>query len=197
MKPLFAACCLLVSSLFGYAQQAPVSSANSPTAVPAEERATKEDVLALMDVMHARRNAQAGMDMMTDVIKKQERAHFLEKHPDASPAALKKLDAQFDGIIKPELLDEMISDMVPIYQKYLSHEDAISILSFYSSPSGQRFLERMPLLLHEVGEMSTALITRHKDEIHAESEKRVKEFQQYLKAHPAELGDPVGKESEK
>lgn len=42
-----------------------------------------------------------------------------------------------DGVWKVINLDELVAAGIPVYQKYLTHEDAIGLISFYSSPAGQ------------------------------------------------------------
>lgn len=61
------------------------------------------------------------------------------------------------------------------YQKYFSEEDMRSLISFYKSPAGQRFLQAQPLIaefsreqFRKAGEeLGRQVYERHKDEIEA------------------------------
>ena len=196
MKRIIAVLCLGSLCAIGHAQQGNPSSADT-SIVSKSEQATPEDVQALIEVTHGRRNAQAGMDMMREQMKRGSRDAFLKKYPDASPEVLKKLDGVLDGAMKVVTVDELIPAMVPVYQKYLSHNDAISIISFYSSPAGQKYLDRMPAMLKEVGDVSGAMVRSHLDEIQSSTEKGMKEFEKYIADHPDQVGAKAGaKDSE-
>lgn len=183
---------LLALSPCAFGQASAVLPADtSSSVVPKEEQATKEDVLALFEVMHSRRTAEAALQMMSENMNKGSRASFLRQYPNASPEILKKLDALSTGAIKVVDIDAMLVATIPIYQRYLSHEDAISIVSFYSTPAGQRYLERMPALLKDVGDVSTKIVLSHLDEIQASVQKAMEEFQKYIAAHPEEVGAPA------
>ena len=176
-----------------FAQEAGKSNPAS-MAVPKDDQATKEDVMALIEATHGRQNAEAAMQMMVDNMKKGARASFLQDYPNASPAVLKKLDGTFEGTLKFMNVDDLLAAMVPVYQKYLSHEDAISIISFYSSPSGQRYMERMPAMFKDVGDLTSQIVKDHIDEINQQSKKSMEEFWAYVKAHPEEVGAPTKSE---
>ena len=184
---------LLTSSLFG--QQATATSQNS--VVPKEEQATREDVVALMEVMHSRRQVVAVIDMMKEQMLNGMHQSFLREHPKTSAEALKKLDATMEGVWKFINIDELVEVSIPVYQKYLSHEDAVALISFYSSPTGQRFLDRMPALVQEAGAAGAKVMQSHMDEIQAISKQRFQEFVKYAAAHPEELGETPKQEPAK
>jgi len=173
-------------SLSCLAQQPAVVSDNS-----ADDRATREDVMALMEVLHWRNTAKAGMDAMGDQFKKRFRANSLQNYPNASPDLLKRLDAIFDDAMNVINLDEIREAVVPIYQKYLTHEDAISIISFYSSPAGQHYLDRMPALVKESAAAGADISQKHMSEIQAAAKKGYEDLGAYIKAHPEQAGAPA------
>lgn len=157
--------------------------------VPVEERATREDILALMDVMHSRRQMTAMIDGMKKNMLEGMRMGYLKEHPGASPAVLNKLEATMDGVWKAIDLDELVQAGVPVYQKYLTHEDAISLISFYSSPAGQHYLARMPALIKEGSEAGGNVMKGHMDEIQRDAKLKFEQFERYVAAHPEELGE--------
>jgi hypothetical protein len=189
-KLLLLAIVLSMAVPFLVAQQ--VTNPITPEAtgpVPLEQRATKEDILALMDVLHSRRQMSAMLDTMKRNMLEGMRLSFLKEHPGASPAVLKKLDATMDGVWNAVNLDELVEAGIPVYQKYLTHEDAISLISFYSSPAGQHYLARMPALIREGGEAGGNVMKGHLDEIQRDAKLKFQRFESYVAAHPEELGE--------
>jgi hypothetical protein len=181
---------LVAASSATFSQQGskPEGKAANAVLVPQEEQATKEDIAALLDVMHSRRTIDAMFQMMREQMLKSMHESFLQQHPTASPEVLKKLDATMDGVFKYLKTDDVIAISIPIYQKYISHEDAIALTSFYSSPTGQRFLDRMPALVKEAGDAGADMMRAHTQEIQHQAEKKYDEFLQYIAAHPEEIG---------
>jgi hypothetical protein len=91
-------------------------------------------------------------------------------------------------------LDELIQAEIPVYQKYITHEDAISLISFYSSPAGQHFLARMPALIKEAGDAGGNVMKGHLDQIQREAKLKFEQFRSYIAQHPEELGTSPAKE---
>ncbi len=87
------------------------------------------------------------------------------------------------------------ADMEPMliaaYQKHLSTEDAVEIITFYKTPAGKRVISSMPLIVQDLqqgggqlGEdVARQVFERHKAEIEA-AEK------QYRQAHPSSSESP-------
>jgi hypothetical protein len=46
-------------------------------------------------------------------------------------------------------MDAMLSDMIPIYQHHFAKSDIDALITFYSSPAGQKFLHEMPAVTSE------------------------------------------------
>jgi hypothetical protein len=74
---------------------------------------------------------------------------------------------------------DLMTDMVPIYQRHISQEDMSAILSFYHSPSGERLLAAQPVMVAEaqaifpaVGrKLGEEVAARHMEEIKAAKQK--------------------------
>ncbi len=119
--------------------------AQSP--VTANEPATREDVIKLFAVMKSHDQIHAVMDamlkqqrlIMHDLIKKQ--------YPDTSEEEFQRLDSFMDDFVKTFPLDEVVDDMIPVYQKHLSEADVEAMTTFYSAPTGQKLLREMPAMM--------------------------------------------------
>lgn len=74
---------------------------------------------------------------------------------------------------------DFVAVFLPVYQKYLSEEDAQKSLEFYQTPAGQRMLKAMPPMMAEVStlgaekgqEIARAVLDRHMEEIKAAEKK--------------------------
>ncbi len=68
---------------------------------------------------------------------------------------------------------------LPVYQKYLSEDDAAQALKFYRTPAGQDTLKVMPALMGEIGqaseqkgeEITRQVLERHRQEIETAEKK--------------------------
>lgn len=87
---------------------------------------------------------------------------------------------------------DFIPVFLPIYQKYLSQEDAAKALDFYRTPAGQRTLAAIPALMQDLPpasqskaeEIAQQVFARHRQEI----EDAQKKYQQ--PAAPSSGGEP-------
>jgi len=93
-----------------------------PTDVQAYARAKRELVVELLRVTRAQRQAQEMLDVMLAML------------PEDVQDTLRET-------FKPE---EMVREIIPVYEKYLSVEDLRALLAFYRSPAGQKLLRIQP-----------------------------------------------------
>ena len=45
--------------------------------------------------------------------------------------------------------EEMLTDMITIYQRHLSKDDVDGLIAFYGSAPGQHLLDAQPVIMHE------------------------------------------------
>jgi uncharacterized protein len=62
---------------------------------------------------------------------------------------LARMDKQSEDLMKNFPLDEMLSDMIPVYQRHFTKSEIEALTAFYSSPAGQKFLHEMPAVTSE------------------------------------------------
>lgn len=117
---LFVAAVLVLCSVSAWAQEAPASK---------EQRVRQ--LLVLM------RAGDMGVQMMDNLI-----GTMKQMVPDAGDEYWKALR----GKVKSTDLVDML---VPVYVKHLESADIDELIRFYSSPTGQRFLEKQPLIAQE------------------------------------------------
>ncbi|MGO9366655.1 MAG: DUF2059 domain-containing protein [Terriglobales bacterium] len=136
----FLCACLLTLSLCAVAQT---------TVSIAPDAASKEDVRKLFDVMASREQMSQLMQQVFAQMRKMNREEIKKRRPEITEADLTRMDQQSEDLIKNFPLDEMLNDMIPVYQRHFSKSEIDSLTAFYSSPLGQKFLHEMPAVTAE------------------------------------------------
>lgn len=102
-----------------------------PPANPANKEQRVRKLLVLM------RAGNIGVQIVDQMI-----ASLKESLPDAP-------DAFWTGFRSKVKSEEMVEMLVPIYMKHLDAADIEELIRFYDSPTGQRFLDKQPLMMRE------------------------------------------------
>jgi uncharacterized protein len=133
-----------------------VARVSAQTAVSiAPDAASKEDVQKLFDVMASRDQVRQLMEQMFAQMRAINRQEMKKKHPDISEEELARAERGSQELIRSFPIDEMLSDMVPVYQRHFTKAEIEELTAFYSSPIGQKFLHEMPAVTAE--SMKTAM----------------------------------------
>ena len=178
MRVIYAACCFLLLSTVALAQQpapetAPGSAAQAATAVtPPAHPITLEQTTKMFELMDFQKTMDSIMNQMIAMQTRQ--VPFM-------PASV------WDDFRETFKKTDFVTLFLPVYQKYLSEEDAAKSLEFYETPSGKRMLRAMPLMMGDIStiagqkgqEIGQAVIQRHMDEIQAAAKK-------YQQEHPSQ-----------
>jgi hypothetical protein len=139
LKAALCACCLALSLCAG--AQTTVSIA--------PDAASNEDVKKLFDVMASREQVRQIMQQVFSQMQSMNREQLKKRHPEVAEADLARMDRQSEDLLKNFPLDEMLSDMIPVYQRHFTKPDIDALIAFYSSPTGQKFLQEMPSVTSE------------------------------------------------
>ena len=124
--------------------------AGAQTTVPiSPDAASQEDVKKLFDVMASREQINQMMQQLFAQMQSLNREQLKKKHPEFSDADLSRMDRGSQDLIKNFPLDEMLSDMIPVYQRHFTKSEIDALTVFYSSPAGQKFLHEMPAVTAE------------------------------------------------
>jgi uncharacterized protein len=155
---------LVFLPLAAMAQAAPVQAGHTAPSgtIPAAEMPSREQLLTLFEVMQLRAQMQDLLKMLPAALEQQLQSQQEEVELSLAPAGGGDLTpeqkATRDRITKKyfELaeriypLDEMLNDMVEVYQRHLTREDVDGILAFYRSPAGKHLVEAQPVMASEV-----------------------------------------------
>jgi hypothetical protein len=126
-----------------------MSAAPQTTVSIAPDAASKEDVKKLFDVMASREQMAQMMQQVFSQMRSLNREEIKKRHPDVTEADLAGMDRQSEELLKNFPLDEMLSDMIPVYQRHFNKTEIDALTVFYSSPAGQKYLHEMPAVTAE------------------------------------------------
>ena len=144
------------------ASPAQASHAAPAGAVSPADKPSREELLSLFEVMRLRAQMQDLLKMLPAALEQQLQSEQQEVELSLAPAGGGDLTpeqkATRDRITKKYFeqaeriypMDEMLSDMVEVYQRHLTRGDVDGILAFYRSPAGQHLVEAQPLMAREV-----------------------------------------------
>lgn len=142
---------LLTSSLWAQQPQA-TSSQDAP--------ATREDVLKLFDTLRIREQMERVVEMQNNQMRQIITQVMRKQLPDATPEELGRLGDRMQETMQEARniypLSEMLDDMVPTYQKHLTHGDIQAIMAFHLSPVGQKLLNEQPAMSREAMQLINA-----------------------------------------
>ncbi len=138
LKSMLAACLLSIS----------LSAAQTTVSI-APDAASKEDVQKLFDVMASRQQMAQMMQQLFAQMQSMSREQLKKRHPDISEADLARMDQQSEDLLKSFPMDDMLNDMVPVYQRHFTKSDIDALTVFYSSSAGQKLLHEMPAVTAE------------------------------------------------
>jgi uncharacterized protein len=115
----------------------------------APDAASKEDIQKLFDVMASREQMSQMMQQLFAQMRTLNREQVKKQHPEITEAELARMDRQSQDLLKNFSLDDVLGDMVPVYQRHFTKSDIDALTAFYSSPPGQKFLHEMPAVTAE------------------------------------------------
>jgi hypothetical protein len=147
MKLKFWLCALVISMSACACAQTTVSIA--------PDAASKEDVQKLFDVMASRNQVRQILDQMFAQMRAINRQEMKKKYPAITEEEMARAERGSEELIRNFPIDEMLSDMVPVYQRHFTKTEIDGLTAFYSSPVGQKFLHEMPAVTAET--MQTAM----------------------------------------
>jgi hypothetical protein len=131
-------------------------SALAQQAAPGDRPATRDDVLRMLDATGMRQQSERMQTMMLHQMKTMSPS-FDNQHLTAEQRAkMQEInDRMMADVMKAYSVSDALDDMVPLYQKYFTRDDVAAITTFYLSPTGQKFLEKMPGIMSDY--MSTLM----------------------------------------
>src|SRR5712692_7063972 len=120
--------------------------AQPPTTDPP---ATKDDILRLFRVMDTQTQVRQVMEQVMQQMRTLNREQLKKRRPDIAEDDLAHMDKESEEIAKSFPVDQIMEDMIPVYQKHLTKGDVDAMIAFYSSHTGKKLLREMPAISAE------------------------------------------------
>jgi hypothetical protein len=130
----------LTLGLAGYCR-AQQTSADAP--------ASKEDIQKYLEVMHSKDMMAQMAGAMSKPMHQMIHEQYLKNQDKLPPDFEKRLNKVMDDFMATVPWDQMLDNMVPVYQKHLTKGDVDALTAFYSTPTGQKILKELPQITAE------------------------------------------------
>jgi hypothetical protein len=126
----------------------------------ADESSHREAALRVLEVTKAERSMQSGLQSMVDPIVASMRQGGM---PESAASEVKGVISEwFAREMKWEDLKPMIAD---VYVKQFTEAELKELLAFYQTPTGQKALERLPVVTRQSSEISSKYVGSKQDSL--------------------------------
>lgn len=146
------------------------------------DRASHEDVLKLMELMRCREMTKTVTDSMMSQMLPAMHQRMKQTQPNISDAELADFDKIIGDFMQQMPFDEMFKAMIPAYEKNLTAAEVKAMIDFYSSPTGQSVLAKMPAISADAMKEMQPILMKSMDNMDSYMQTKIKELQQ--KYHP-------------
>jgi uncharacterized protein len=144
-----------------------------------------DQVRKLLGLLRVRDELQITLDAMKQQVKAGAAQTFSDKVPDPTPEQLKSVNFIVDDVFSGLSLDDLIKDLVPVYQRHLTRSDVRALIAFYSSPPGQKILREQPAMIKESMQVAGAAQQRRMEVLLATLEVRMQQLINQEQTKPA------------
>jgi hypothetical protein len=110
---------------------------------------SRDDIMKLFAVMKVHDQTRLVMESVAAEQRAMMHDGLRKRYPQITEAELARLDQATLDIMRDVSVDDMLDDMIPIYQKHLSKKDVDAMSAFYASDTGQKLLREMPAMTSE------------------------------------------------
>ena len=159
---------LLLTSAAG-AQQSTVP------ATPPDAPATREDILRLFTAMHVEEQIRSSMQVMMTQQRRMIGAMMRKRNRRVTDEEIEQAGDTAQEFLKDFPLQEMVDDMIPVYQRHLTKTDVDTMVSFYSSPTGRKLVKEQAAMAGESMEAVSGRVQRAIELAMQRAEQRSKE----------------------
>ena len=173
---------LLVAVLFAatvVAQQPPAPAA------PAETPATREDILRLFAAMHVQEQIRTTMQVMMEQQRRMIGEMMRKRNRRVTDEDIEKAGDSAQEFMKNFPLEDMVEDMIPVYQKHLTKPDVDVMEAFYSSPTGQKLVREQPAMAGESMQAVSLRVKRALELAMQRAEQQAKDDEERERTPPA------------
>jgi hypothetical protein len=167
MKALLVPFLCLVMSAPSLAQSSDHSSENEP--------ATRDDIILYLRTVHSHDMIKKTMEAMLKPMDQMYRDQGVRDSKKPPSTAGNRYEKTMDDLMTHMPFDEMTQAMIPVYQKHFTRGDIKSLITFYSSPTGQKVLEEMPAITAESMQAMMPIMRAYLDKSRDQVQQEVKD----------------------
>ena len=150
---------LMAGASCAMARAQEATEAQAAQALPADQQATKEQIMKLFDVMRVRQQMETMLKMLPTMAQQtaqQQEKAMLDQLPSGrqlTPEQQEQVSKMTQRIIEKTVasypMEEVIADATAVYQRHIRREDAAALIAFYSTPAAQHLLDAQPVIARE------------------------------------------------
>lgn len=143
---LFFACLLL-----GCPALAQQNASDSP--------ASREEVQKYLDLVHMRELMKLRVEGSRTQLH-QFIHDFVQKQGPFPESFQVRMLKMADDMLQDYPVDELLDAMIPVYQEHLTKGEVSALIAFYSAPTGQAIVEKLPIITTESTQATTAVMQK-------------------------------------
>lgn len=138
--------------------------------------ATREDIERYLKVMNSHDMMQQMMDAMAKPMHQMVHQQFLRDRDKLPPDFEQRMTRMMDQMLHDMPMDEMMQAMIPAYQKHLTKHDVNELITFYSSPTGQKILREMPAMLADAMQSAMPVMQNYVEKVQSRVQQETAEM---------------------
>ena len=151
----------------------------------ADAPASKEDVQRYLDAIHSHDMMKQMIDVMSKPMHQMIHEQFLKNQDKLPPDFEDRMNKFLDAAWSQTYLDEIMEAMIPAYEKHFTKSDIDALISFYSSPTGQKMLHEMPAVMADSMQAAMPVIQKQVEKIQEQVQEQVAELTKEQPKTPA------------
>jgi dienelactone hydrolase len=163
-----------------------VTEATPNASFGSDAPATREDIQRLFGAMHVPDQIRTSMEVMLTQQRRSVAEMMKKRNRRVTEEDIDRASETAQEFLKNFPLDELVEEMIPVYQKHLTKVDVDAMAAFYSSPTGQKLLREQPAMAGESMQAVAARVQKALDLAIDHADQKAQEDADREKA-PAEI----------
>jgi hypothetical protein len=100
-----------------------------------------------------------------------------KKYPDMTQKDSDRMDSFFEQVLRDYDFEAIVDEMIPAYQRHLTKADVAAMLAFYNTPTGQKVIKEMPLIMSEATQAAGPRMEKALSEIADQADRMLQDAQ--------------------
>jgi hypothetical protein len=152
----------------------------------ADDPASRDDVILLLQTMHSHDLLQKTMEVQTQSMRQLFHDMLVKDTGKVPPDFDARFKKAMDTLVKGMPMDEIMQAMIPAYQKHFTHGDIAAMNTFYASPVGQKVLQELPAVMQDGMRAAAPILIKY---VNDSQEQMKHDLEPTQKSSPTKTGD--------